>query len=62
MPDKTFHFTRASGDKQLQPLQLPAGETATAALHRVLRLPSVCSKRFLTNKVGVRLWWWWWWR
>ncbi|PNW79730.1 hypothetical protein CHLRE_08g364800v5 [Chlamydomonas reinhardtii] len=51
MPDKTFHFTRASGDKQLQPLQLPAGETATAALHRVLRLPSVCSKRFLTNKV-----------
>ena len=30
---------------------LPAGTTAAAALDRVLRLPSVCSKRFLTTKV-----------
>ncbi len=49
MPDKTFNFTR--GTPTLAPLALPAGETAMSALHRVLRLPSVCSKRFLTNKV-----------
>ena len=33
------------------PLSLPEGTTAAAALDRVLRLPSVCSKRFLTTKV-----------
>ena len=33
------------------PVVLPAGATAAAALDRVLRLPSVCSKRFLTTKV-----------
>ncbi|PNH02126.1 putative phosphoribosylformylglycinamidine synthase, chloroplastic/mitochondrial [Tetrabaena socialis] len=49
MPDKTFHFTR--GADALAPLALPAGVSAMDALHRVLRLPSVCSKRFLTNKV-----------
>lgn len=55
MPDKTFHFTR--GAPTLAPLALPAGETAMSALHRVLRLPSVCSKRFLTNKVrGPSVW------
>jgi hypothetical protein len=50
MPDKTFHFTRSANT--LLPLALPAGTTAAAAMERVLRLPSVCSKRFLTNKVS----------
>ncbi|GLC44010.1 hypothetical protein PLESTB_000219600 [Pleodorina starrii] len=49
MPDKTFNFSRSPA--VCAPLELPAGETAMSALHRVLRLPSVCSKRFLTNKV-----------
>nr|XP_018906016.1 PREDICTED: phosphoribosylformylglycinamidine synthase-like [Bemisia tabaci] len=49
MPQKVFHL-------DLQPviiktLNLPANLTVMAALERVLRLPSVCSKRFLTNKV-----------
>ena len=35
----------------LQPLALPADLTVREALHRVLRLVSVGSKRFLTNKV-----------
>ena len=50
MPDKTFTFTRAKTNP-LAPLALPAGTDAMAALQRVLRLPSVCSKRFLTSKV-----------
>ena len=50
MPDKTYTFTRDSGNTQT-PLALPAGATVMEALHRVLRLPSVCSKRFLTTKV-----------
>lgn len=49
MPDKTFEFKRA--DNKLAPLDLPAGATPAEALQRVLRLPSVCSKRFLTSKV-----------
>ncbi|MEW5304184.1 MAG: hypothetical protein WDW36_006814 [Sanguina aurantia] len=49
LPDKTFTFTRS--ENTLLPLTLPEGTTATDALHRVLRLPSVCSKRFLTSKV-----------
>lgn len=36
----------------LRPLQLPDGLRLAEALHRVLRLPSVASKRYLTNKVG----------
>lgn len=32
-------------------LTLPAGADVAAALDRVLRLPAVCSKRFLTTKV-----------
>ena len=35
-------------------LSLPAGASAAEALDRVLRLPAVCSKRFLTTKVGLR--------
>jgi len=49
MPNKTFSYNRT--ENKLSPLSLPAGATINAALHRVLRLPSVCSKRFLTTKV-----------
>ena len=52
MPDKTYNFTRDKSNKLL-PLSLPEATPAsvTEALHRVLKLPSVCSKRFLTTKV-----------
>jgi phosphoribosylformylglycinamidine (FGAM) synthase-like enzyme len=64
MPNKTFHFT--TGAPQLQPLSLPEGTSPQAALERVLRLPSVCSKRFLTTKVdrhvtGAEETWGMWW-
>eukprot|EP00879_Flechtneria_rotunda_P005989 GHRR01006298.1.p1 GENE.GHRR01006298.1~~GHRR01006298.1.p1 ORF type:complete len:1281 (+),score=448.03 GHRR01006298.1:710-4552(+) len=49
MPNKTFTFNTSS--PELQPLALPEGTTPQQALERVLRLPSVCSKRFLTTKV-----------
>ncbi|GMH42502.1 hypothetical protein BSKO_10421 [Bryopsis sp. KO-2023] len=49
MPNKTFTSTRAAG--KMEPVAIPEGETAESALDRVLRLPSVCSKRFLTTKV-----------
>ncbi|GAB4388737.1 MAG: phosphoribosylformylglycinamidine synthase [Thermodesulfovibrionales bacterium] len=49
MPRKTFEITRRP--PVLKPLSLPEGLTAREALDRVLRLVSVGSKRFLTNKV-----------
>ncbi len=49
MPNKTFKFART--DPARSALELPAGLTAASALDKVLRLPSVCSKRFLTSKV-----------
>ena len=49
MPQKTFKFDRFP--PELAPLALPDGLTVQAALERVLRLLSVGSKRFLTNKV-----------
>ncbi|XP_014667917.1 PREDICTED: LOW QUALITY PROTEIN: phosphoribosylformylglycinamidine synthase-like [Priapulus caudatus] len=49
MPRKTFHLERVVS--RLQPLHLPEGATVMAALRRVLRLPAVASKRYLTNKV-----------
>ncbi|XP_061153862.1 phosphoribosylformylglycinamidine synthase isoform X1 [Syngnathus typhle] len=49
MPQKEFRMERLS--PVLQPLQLPAGLTVRDALERVLRLPAVASKRYLTNKV-----------
>lgn len=55
LPDKTFNFTRT--ENVLSPLVLPEGQTSMEVLHRVLRLPSVCSKRFLTSKVGRELCW-----
>ncbi|KAA6424168.1 MAG: putative phosphoribosylformylglycinamidine chloroplastic mitochondrial-like [Trebouxia sp. A1-2] len=49
MPRKTYNFTRSQ--PQLQPHQLPQGTSAMDALQKVLRLPAVHSKRFLTSKV-----------
>lgn len=59
MPQKFFQMERLTPN--LQPLSLPAGLTVKDALERVLRLPAVASKRYLTNKVCVlcrsfRLW------
>ena len=49
MPRKVFQFQRVS--PSLKPLRLPSQLTVREALERVLRLVSVGSKRFLTNKV-----------
>lgn len=49
MPQKEFDLTDAP--LRLVELDLPINMKATEALERVLRLLSVCSKRFLTNKV-----------
>jgi phosphoribosylformylglycinamidine synthase len=49
MPQKTFTLDRIQADTE--PLNLPEGITVRDALDRVLRLVSVGSKRFLTNKV-----------
>jgi len=49
IPQKTFEDRRV--DMGLKPLELPDGLTVRSALERVLRLLSVGSKRFLTNKV-----------
>lgn len=53
MPQKRFKMERLT--PSLQPLTLPAGLTVKDALDRVLRLPAVASKRYLTNKVHVHL-------
>ncbi|GBE05168.1 phosphoribosylformylglycinamidine synthase [bacterium BMS3Abin10] len=49
MPQKTFHLDRIPPENR--PLQLPENIDIKEALARVLRLVSVGSKRFLTNKV-----------
>ncbi|XP_075034901.1 phosphoribosylformylglycinamidine synthase isoform X2 [Mixophyes fleayi] len=49
MPRKEFVLNRVA--PELQPLTLPIDLTVRQALERVLRLPSVGSKRYLTNKV-----------
>ncbi len=49
IPQKTFEDQRL--DPQLQPLALPTDLNVRDALHDVLRLVTVGSKRFLTNKV-----------
>jgi phosphoribosylformylglycinamidine synthase len=49
MPKKTFTMQRQK--PMLQPLNIPEDTTIKDALERVLRLVSVGSKRFLTNKV-----------
>jgi hypothetical protein len=61
MPSKTFSFDTLK--RPLKALELPGGLSAQQALEQVLRLPSVCSKRFLTTKVDRHVtgefWWWW---
>ncbi|KAL0807758.1 hypothetical protein Bca101_100250 [Brassica carinata] len=49
MPKKTFEFNRV--DYAREPLDIAPGVTLMDSLKRVLRLPSVSSKRFLTTKV-----------
>ncbi|XP_061095144.1 phosphoribosylformylglycinamidine synthase [Conger conger] len=49
MPQKDFVLEHVT--PVLQPLSLPPGLGVMAALERVLKLPSVASKRYLTNKV-----------
>jgi phosphoribosylformylglycinamidine synthase len=49
IPQKTFVDTHTNGP--LKPVLLPRGITLRDALQQVLRLVSVGSKRFLTNKV-----------
>ncbi|RLU21996.1 hypothetical protein DMN91_006375 [Ooceraea biroi] len=49
MPRKIFNMDKVA--PQRFPLKLPYGLTVLGALDRVLRLPSVASKRYLTNKV-----------
>lgn len=49
MPQKTFHLDHRPS--KTKPLELPQDLTVRDALERVLRLLSVGSKRFLTNKV-----------
>lgn len=49
MPQKTYKLTRSN--IKLPLLQLPKSLQVRDALERVLRLPSVASKRYLTNKV-----------
>jgi phosphoribosylformylglycinamidine synthase len=49
MPQKVFKLDRKK--TALKPLELPKDLTVSKALDRVLRLVSVGSKRFLTNKV-----------
>ncbi|KAI6226096.1 Formylglycinamide ribonucleotide amidotransferase [Aphelenchoides fujianensis] len=48
---KEFQLTTAPAPAVSKPLRFPADLTVRAALERVLRLPAVASKRFLTNKV-----------
>lgn len=48
-PQKTFKLKKKINI--LKPLSLPENLNILEALNRVLRLPSVGSKRFLTNKV-----------
>ncbi|XP_069680466.1 phosphoribosylformylglycinamidine synthase isoform X2 [Periplaneta americana] len=49
MPQKVFNLDRKPAI--VKSLSLPADLTVKLALERVLRLPSVASKRYLTNKV-----------
>ncbi|XP_071692127.1 probable phosphoribosylformylglycinamidine synthase, chloroplastic/mitochondrial [Rutidosis leptorrhynchoides] len=49
MPQKTFVFNHIENVRE--PLDIAPGITLMDSLKRVLRLPSICSKRFLTTKV-----------
>ncbi|CAH0560242.1 unnamed protein product [Brassicogethes aeneus] len=49
MPQKEYNLRRSTS--QLKPVEFPKGITVYKCLQQVLRLPSVASKRYLTNKV-----------
>ena len=49
MPRKVFQLSKYQA--ALRPIELPTSLKVQEALERVLRLPSVASKRYLTNKV-----------
>jgi phosphoribosylformylglycinamidine synthase len=49
MPQKSFHLERIESERE--PVRFPMGTTPRDAVEKVLRLISVGSKRFLTNKV-----------
>ena len=51
LPPKRFDFERVA--RQLAPLALPPDSDFRRTLELVLRLPSIGSKRFLTNKVDL---------
>ncbi|MBN1321537.1 MAG: phosphoribosylformylglycinamidine synthase [Thermoleophilia bacterium] len=57
LPPKRFEFERRAPHgaprQDLQPLVLPPVSDLERVLEMVLRLPAVCSKRFLTNKVDL---------
>jgi len=57
LPPKRFEFERraprGAPRQDLKPLVLPPVSDLERVLEMVLRLPSVCSKRFLTNKVDL---------
>jgi len=48
LPQKEFQLTRIKPD--LKPLELPPNLTVRQALDRVLRMPSIASKRYLVEK------------
>ncbi|PHT28799.1 Phosphoribosylformylglycinamidine synthase [Capsicum baccatum] len=50
MPKKTFELNRMNTLRE--PLDIGPATTVLDSLKRVLRLPSVCSKKFLTTKVA----------
>ena len=50
MPKKRFDLENAKNEISV-PFSLPPDASLKSALDRVLRLPAVASKRFLTNKV-----------
>lgn len=53
---QVFYSDRAP--RPMVPLTLPDGTTVASCLDRVLRLPSVASKRWLVHKVRVRVYCW----
>jgi len=57
LPPKQYEFQRRvrRGEKRtdLEPLALPPAADLRRVLEMVLRLPAICSKRFLTNKVDL---------
>jgi phosphoribosylformylglycinamidine synthase len=53
MPRKMFNLNHV--EQVLKPFHVPSDLTVMNALERVLRLPSVASKRYLTNKVRDHL-------